>query len=65
MGAVVWLVASILSDAFAAPGVVARAVALTALVGSGFLVYAVGIMASGTVEMRQVRAFLRRRDPAT
>jgi putative peptidoglycan lipid II flippase len=65
MGAVVWLVASILSDAFAATGVVARAIALVALVGAGFLVYAVGIMASGTVEMRQLRAFLRRRDSAT
>jgi putative peptidoglycan lipid II flippase len=65
MGAVVWLVASLLSDAFTAPGVVTRAVALVALVGAGFFVYAVGIIASGTVEMRQLRAFLRRRDPAT
>jgi putative peptidoglycan lipid II flippase len=64
MGVVVWLVSVILEDAFANPSLVPRAVALALLVGSGLLVYAVGVLASGTLQVRQLRAMLRRRGPA-
>jgi putative peptidoglycan lipid II flippase len=64
MGAVVWLVSVILEDAFANPSLVPRAIALALLVGAGLLVYAVGVLASGTLQVRQLRAMLRRQGPA-
>ena len=37
--------------------------ALTVLVGAGFLAYAVAVFATGALDMRQLRSFLRRRTP--
>jgi putative peptidoglycan lipid II flippase len=65
MGAVVWLVSTYLAEMFAAPGVIPRFAGLAALVGAGLAVYAVGSLALGAVEIRQLRTVLRRRGPAT
>jgi putative peptidoglycan lipid II flippase len=64
MGVVVWLVSAYLADMFTA-GIVPRTAALAALVSAGLAVYAVGSLALGAVEVRQLRTFLRRRGPAT
>jgi putative peptidoglycan lipid II flippase len=61
MGAVVWLLASWLADLFAAPGVILRTLALAAVVGAGLAVYAAATLATGALEMRQLRTLLRRR----
>jgi putative peptidoglycan lipid II flippase len=60
MGVVVWLASLYLADMFAAPSIVARFTALAALVGAGLAVYAVGCVALGAVELRQLRTLLRR-----
>jgi putative peptidoglycan lipid II flippase len=64
MGLAVWLVSVFLDDAFAAPGALSRATALAALVGAGLAVYAAGTVASGAVEIRQLRSLLGQRGPA-
>jgi hypothetical protein len=64
MGAVVWLVSAYLADMFAAPGILARTAALAAVVGGGLAVYAVASLATGAVELRQLRTLLRRRGSA-
>jgi putative peptidoglycan lipid II flippase len=64
MGAAVWLVCVFLDDAFADGGVLARAGALALLVGVGLVVYAAGTVASGILQVRQLRSFLSRRGPA-
>ena len=64
MGVAIWLVSIFLDDAFAAPGVLSRAAALAALVGTGLVVYAVGTVGTGAIEIRQLRSFLSRRGPA-
>jgi putative peptidoglycan lipid II flippase len=63
MGAAVWAVCAQLQDWFVAPGVLARAGGLALLVGSGLLVYALLVLLSGVVEVRQLRAALRRSRP--
>jgi putative peptidoglycan lipid II flippase len=65
MGVVVWVVSAYLTEMFAAPGVLARFAALGAVVGVGLAVYAVGSLALGAVEVRQLRTFLRGQGPAT
>jgi putative peptidoglycan lipid II flippase len=65
MGVVVWLVSAYYADTFAAPGIFGRAAALAVLVGAGLIVYAIGSMALGALEIRQLRTLLRRRGPAT
>jgi putative peptidoglycan lipid II flippase len=65
MGAVVWVVSAYLAGMFVAPGIIARTVALAAVVGAGLLVYGVGTLALGAVEIRQLRTLLRRRGAAT
>jgi putative peptidoglycan lipid II flippase len=64
MGAAVWLVSVFLADAFASPSVLARGAALALLVGTGLVVYAAGTVASGAVEIRQLRSLLGRGGPA-
>jgi putative peptidoglycan lipid II flippase len=64
MGVVVWLASAYLADTFAAPGVIARFAALSALVGAGLAVYAIGSVVLGAVEIRQLRTLLRRRGSA-
>jgi putative peptidoglycan lipid II flippase len=64
MGAAVWAVAFHLHDWFAAPGILVRAAGLALLVGSGLAVYGVAALATGAVQLRQLRAILGRRGPA-
>jgi putative peptidoglycan lipid II flippase len=61
MGAVVWLLSAYLADMFVAPGVLQRTVALVVMVTAGLMVYAVATLATGALEVRQLRALLRRR----
>ena len=61
MGVAVWVTATIFEDWFIAPSVVLRTSGLALLVGSGMAVYGVVILLSGAVEVRQLRALLRRR----
>jgi putative peptidoglycan lipid II flippase len=63
MGAVVWVAATVLQDWFVAPSVMLRAGALAVLVGSGLLVYAATILATGAVSVRQLRTLARRPPP--
>jgi putative peptidoglycan lipid II flippase len=63
MGAAVWLVSAYFADMFAAPGILPRTAALACVVGGGLLVYAVATLATGAVEIRQLRTLLRRRGP--
>ncbi|HEY1244613.1 MAG TPA: lipid II flippase MurJ, partial [Hyphomicrobiaceae bacterium] len=65
MGVVVWLASIYLAEMFTTPGVIARFAALAALVGAGLVVYAIGSVALGAIEIRQLRTLLRRRGPAT
>src|SRR5262249_62081963 len=55
MGVVVWFVSAYYATTFATGGVIPRFAALTALVGAGLAVYAIGSMALGAVEIRQLR----------
>jgi len=64
MGAVVWIVSALLNEWFIAPGFLVRAGALALLVGAGLAVYSIAIVASGAVEIRQLRTMLRRQRPA-
>jgi len=61
MGVAVWGAATVLQEWFAAPGVLLRAGGLGLLVASGLAVYGTTILLSGAVEVRQLRALLRRR----
>ena len=64
MGVVLWAVAGALDGMFKPPTPeLMRALALTVLVGAGFLAYAVAVFATGALDMRQLRSFLRRRTP--
>jgi putative peptidoglycan lipid II flippase len=63
MGVVVWAAAVWLQDWFTAPGVLMRVGALAILVGSGLVVYGAVILLSGAMQMRQLRAMLRRARP--
>jgi putative peptidoglycan lipid II flippase len=65
MGAVVWLVSAYLAEMFAAASVLPRAAALAAVVGAGLVVYAAATLATGALEIRQVRSFLGGRGPVT
>jgi putative peptidoglycan lipid II flippase len=64
MGAVLWLVAELLGASFgvSAPPLT-RIAALACLVGSGFVVYTISVFATGALDMRQLRSFLRRPSP--
>jgi putative peptidoglycan lipid II flippase len=61
MGVVVWLLSTYLADMFAAPGILSRVAALAVVVGGGLLVYAAATLATGALEMRQLRTLMRRR----
>jgi putative peptidoglycan lipid II flippase len=64
MGVVLWLVAEVLGGKFRAPTPeLTRAVALTVLIGSGFLAYIIAVFATGALDFRQARRFLSRRTP--
>jgi len=63
MGAAVWAVSVYLHDWFAAPGFLVRAAALAMLVGAGLAVYGVAVLATGAIQIRQLRAMLGRRGP--
>jgi putative peptidoglycan lipid II flippase len=63
MGLVVWLLALYLAPMFTAPGFLPRTLALGAVVGGGLAVYAMATLATGAVQIRQLRALLRRRGP--
>ena len=67
MGVAVWLHGHACSPALrlAAPGVLSCSAGALALLrdGSGLAVYALAILLSGAVEVRQLRALLRRRPP--
>jgi putative peptidoglycan lipid II flippase len=63
MGAAVWLVSAYFADMFAAPGILSRTAALAALVGAGLGVYAAATLATGALELRQLRTLLRRGGP--
>jgi putative peptidoglycan lipid II flippase len=60
MGAAVWGTAEALRDWFADSGVIRRASGLALLVTAGLAVYGSAIVLSGAVELRQLRALLRR-----
>jgi putative peptidoglycan lipid II flippase len=60
MGIGVWIAAVYFDGWFAAPNLLWRVCALAALVGTGLLVYGAGILATGAVELRQLRTLLRR-----
>jgi putative peptidoglycan lipid II flippase len=64
MGAVLWVVADALDGSFgvsASPLI--RIAALAGLVGSGLAVYAIAVFATGALDMRQLRSFLKHRSP--
>src|SRR5262245_49053776 len=60
MGVGVWFAASYLEGQFIAGNVLWRAGALGALVATGLVVYGACVLASGAVELRQLRTLLRR-----
>ena len=61
MGAVLWMVAAALQPWFAPlSGTAVRLGALAMLVGAGFLVYVIAIVALGVIDRRQLRDLLRR-----
>ena len=65
MGVVLWFAADALQAWLASSqGVLVRGSALAALVGAGLLVYAVSILATGVIGLRQLRGLLRRQPPA-
>ena len=61
MGVALWLTADWL-DPWLMPtqGVLMRGTSLATMVGIGLLVYAVAILATGALGLRQLRGFLRR-----
>lgn len=61
MGVVVWGTATFLQEWFAAPSLALRAGGLCALVTAGLAVYGAAILFSGVIEVRQLRALLRRK----
>jgi putative peptidoglycan lipid II flippase len=60
MGIGVWIAATYLGDLFTAANLLKRAAALGALVTAGLVVYGTCILASGAVELRQLRSLLGR-----
>jgi len=60
MGAAVWLVSAYLADMFAIASILSRFTALAAVVGAGLAVYAVATLATGALEIRQLRTLLGR-----
>jgi putative peptidoglycan lipid II flippase len=65
MGAFVWMISHFLSDSFAHPSAIMRAAALALLVGAGLVVYACCVVASGVIEIRQLRGLFGRRGAGT
>jgi putative peptidoglycan lipid II flippase len=64
MGAVLWVAANTLEGSFGAPASpLLRIAALAGLVASGFAVYVVAVFATGALDLRQLRSFLKRRSP--
>jgi len=64
MGVVLWFVADWLGASFGEPTPpLVRFAALATLVCSGFAVYALAVFATGALDMRQLRSFLKRRSP--
>jgi putative peptidoglycan lipid II flippase len=65
MGVALWFAADALQPWLASSqGVLVRGSALAAMVGAGLLVYAVSVLATGVIGLRQLRSLLRRRPPA-
>jgi putative peptidoglycan lipid II flippase len=65
MGVVLWFAAGMLQPWLASSqGAIARGMALAALVGAGLLVYAIAVLVTGTLGLRQLRRLLQRRSPA-
>jgi putative peptidoglycan lipid II flippase len=64
MGAVLWIMAEMLAGSFgSSASPLVRFGALVALVGSGLAVYTGAVFATGALDMRQLRSFLKRRTP--
>ena len=64
MGVVLWLVSAALAPWFGTPhSFLTRAGALAVLVGAGLAVYAIAVLASGVLELRQLRTLLQRGKP--
>jgi putative peptidoglycan lipid II flippase len=62
MGVALWFASDALQPLFApGTGVLTRSTALAALTGAGFLVYAIGALVFGAVDLRQLRGLVRRR----
>ena len=62
MGAALWFAAVALAPWFGpAHGILARMLALAALVGAGLAVYAAVVLVLGVLDLRQLRGFLGRR----
>ena len=64
MGVAVWGMATALQEWFAAPSWSCASSGLGLLVTAGLAVYGAAILISGAVEVRQLRALLRRRPSA-
>ncbi len=64
MGVALWLVSDALGASFGEPTrPLVRVLALSGLVGSGLAVYVIAVFATGALDMRQLRGFLKRRAP--
>ena len=63
MGIVVWIVSVVLQSWFVDQSFLVRVGGLALLVGSGLAVYSAAILATGAVEMRQLRRLLQRPRP--
>jgi len=64
MGAVLWFVADLIGPRFGeGTPLLERGLALVALVGSGLAVYTIAVFATGAIDMRHLRRFLKRRAP--
>ncbi len=65
MGVALWFMADALGARFgASTPLLERIAALTALVGGGLVVFAIAVMLTGALDMRQLRGFLRRPAPS-
>ena len=65
MGVALWFMADVIGPSFGSgTPLLVRAAALAALVGSGLAVYALAVVLTGALDMRQLRGFLKRYSPA-
>jgi len=64
MGVALWFMADVIGPSFGSgTPLLVRAAALAALVGSGLAVYALAVVLTGALDMRQLRGFLKRSAP--